>query len=911
MRTITTRRRGIALAAASAVAASTLLGLQTGPAAAAVPTPTHGATVDYFDDVYTNLGPNSVFETVTIERFKYILENVSGNVAFFIGDPSQASSQATIGHINAVAKQQGIDHIYNFTPKIDGDTLNVWDLSTSGLRALGRDYYATEGDSLITKFLSKDEDTPFTKDASTDPYLFVYNKDQVDGDDPDRIVSALTGVTTAADLDTAGEVEDYRDDVEDVLGAVEADDYVTTTNFEFQKATNNLRHAAGFPIAETHGGNILEDSDAEAGFRIKTLTYPELEHLLQQPGEFPILFGGTWCHNTRAIIKFVNADAQKYGIKTVYNFDFSLFSRGNGGSNYDHIRANPAEELEDGVLKAARPSHLYGDLVNTYLTNIVAEYKKTGDPGPNAPSPAFYFPGGNTSLPKQEARRIQVGHLLTYNKDHKDALGNDAPVVDQAIRNNDDGSNTEHMTEWWYTSGANLPVVGGNTDVLKGPTNTTSQAGINTLQNQRNFAKEAIDEIDTILGGLADRTFASTTSITGLGAGGDSALGVGAAPIVAVSVNSADYSSFISLNAANVNTAAVTGAGKPRGFVGVFKGDEQVGDAVRLSRTGAASITLPPQTAGAKSYTVRYLGRGDAIAASSTPLQFNVAGDLSTTTLSGPTSVVFGAGGTITATVPAGATGTVTLRGLPGAPIVAPVAEGVATIALPAAVPAGTHALVATYSGDDKYASSTTTTQRVLTVSKAASSVKASATGASYGTPATINITSTGPGTYVPTGNVRVSVAGGTYSATLDAQGRAVVALPRTLLPKIYAVTVIHEGDANLRAASTTTTLTVAKGSASAPKLVAKGLIKASKKGKATVTVKSPTGLAKAGGKVKIVLTKGKVKKTITTSLSSGKATVRLPKLAKGTWKAKVTYLGDTTYQAGKTVNAKLKVKKG
>jgi hypothetical protein len=66
------------------------------------------------------------------------------------------------------------------------------------------------------------------------------------------------------------------------------------------------------------------------------------------------------------------------------------------------------------------------------------------------------------------------------------------------------------------------------------------------------------------------------------------------------------------------------------------------------------------------------------------------------------------------------------------------------------------------------------------------------------------------------------------------------------------------------------------------------------KKGKATITVTSPNG-AKPAGKVTVTLTRGTSKKTVTVTLKSGKATVNLPKLKKGTWKLKATYAGSST----------------
>lgn len=937
---ITPSRRRAALAASLAVAASTLLGVPS--AHAAVPAATHGATVDYFDDVYTDLGANSVFETVTVERFEYLLKTKPGNFAFLIGDPKNASTQATIGLINAEAKQRGIKKIYNFTPKLDGDKLNLWDLSQSNLRngtasdpglplptqpadrtGSGLIQYETVGNRLLTDYLNKDTQTTFTKNGSTDPYLFVYNKDRTIGADQDRIVAALTGTKTATDLDTDPERTEYRSQVGAVLGSVP--ELATNTQFEFNRDEHNRRHYERYvknadPAKEAEnlvkfGGDILDAADNENGFRIETITYPELTHILTKSGDFSFLFGGTWCHNTAAIIKDTNRLAQEHGIKKVYNFDFSLSSTGNGGNDAFHIRDHARPDPATG--KVIRPSHLYGDVVNDYLTNAITENRTTADAavlgGPI--STVTYYPGGDTTKAPKEARKIQVGHVLTYNKDRVDALGNRAPVVDQAIRQNDDGGNTEHMTEWWHVKGRNLAATAGDV-TLVGSGSAASQAGADSIRNQRNFAKEGIDEIDAVLGGVADDTDSSTTSVSGLGGTGDPDPAVGATPTINVSVASATYAPFISLTSASGNlgggvvAAPSTATGKPRGLVGVFDGATQIGNAVRLKRDGTASITLPAQTAGKKAYTVRYLGRGDAIAASSTPLVFTVKGDLSTTTLTSPESAVFGTSGTITATVAeADASGKVTLTGLPGGPVQADLAGGLASFAIPAKLAVGTYPLVATYLGDDKYGSSTAKTS--LSIAKANASVTATASGAVYGNAGSVHIVATGPAGYVPTGPASVTVGGATYAATLDAQGRASVAVPRTLQPKAYAVTVVLSGDSNVRAASTTASLTVTKGTAKIAAGVVKKAPTSKKAGSYKVTVQAPSGLVKPTlGKVTVTLKKGSKVKKVTGTVTNGVVTLKVPKLAKGTWKVTIAYAGDGKYLKASGSGKAVKVKK-
>ncbi|MDR1790576.1 MAG: Ig-like domain repeat protein [Propionibacteriaceae bacterium] len=85
---------------------------------------------------------------------------------------------------------------------------------------------------------------------------------------------------------------------------------------------------------------------------------------------------------------------------------------------------------------------------------------------------------------------------------------------------------------------------------------------------------------------------------------------------------------------------------------------------------------------------------------------------------------------------------------------------------------------------------------------------------------------------------------------------------------------------------------------------LAKATVKSSAKASVKVTVKA-TGL-KPGGKVKV--TYGK--KSVTATVKSGKATVKLPKLKKGKYTLKVTYLGSTeTKKATYKKTLKLKVK--
>ncbi|WP_038951831.1 Ig-like domain-containing protein [Aeromicrobium massiliense] len=912
MSTTPNPRRRLALSVAAAVAAS---GLVAGaPSTAHAAPPSVGASIDYLADVYPGLGSDHVVENVTIERFEYLLKQ-PGRYAFLIGDPGNASTQATIGHVDDVAQRLGVEKVYTFTPKLDGDRLNVWDLSRSGLRTgtspdpaggnragQGRAQYEALGNRLLTEYLNKDTTPEFTKDESADPYLFVYDKDHTSGADEDRIVASLKGERTAADLDTPAEVTAYEDQVEDVLGSVPASSYTPRSNFTFLKDEVNRRHTStpAYADASKFGGEILADSDAADGWRIQTVTYPELVHLLQQPGDIPILFGGTWCHNTRAIIKDVNRIAQEDGIRTVYNFDFSLDSTGNAGSLAQHIRDNALPATVDGVTEVLRPSHLYGDLVSTYLSNAVTEYRTAADVAQlgGSVNAVSYLPGGDVTAEPKQARKIQVGHVLTYNKDHQDAFGNPAPVVDQAIRFNDDGGQTEHMTEWWYVAGRDYPAGDAR---LGGTYNVASEAGANGLQNQRAFAKEAIAEIDSVLGGLAGEDHATQVAVDA-----PASVPVGATPTVQVAVTAPGFAPFASFTKPSDSTTPSTGTARPRGEVGVFDGSELVVKA-RLSRAGTASLTLPAQTQGTKAYSVRYLGRGDSLSPSQAALALEVAGTATTTTLAGPAPIAYGAAGTVTATVTEGATGTVSLAGLPGGAVSAPVQAGKATFTVPAGTTPGSYALTATYGGDATYAGSTSSPVTVV-VRKNASALAVSAAGVRYGTPATVRVAVKGAAGRVPTGTVTLTGPTVRASGRLDAAGRATIVLPRGLRVGTHRITAVYQGDKVAVAASRTGSVTVVKALPGATRVAVPRSVKASKRAKVTVTVATPAGLAKASGPVTVKVSKGRTTRTVRATVRNGRVVVTLPRLARGTWSVKATYAGDASYTAGRTVAARLRV---
>lgn len=75
------------------------------------------------------------------------------------------------------------------------------------------------------------------------------------------------------------------------------------------------------------------------------------------------------------------------------------------------------------------------------------------------------------------------------------------------------------------------------------------------------------------------------------------------------------------------------------------------------------------------------------------------------------------------------------------------------------------------------------------------------------------------------------------------------------------------------------------------------------------VTITSPRGGAKATGRITITLKKGKATKTISGKLVRGTVTLKVPKLARGTWKVAISWSGDARYLAAKATGPSIKVK--
>ncbi|CAM3484475.1 Ig-like domain-containing protein [Nocardioides dubius] len=938
------RRRAAAVLAAAALAAAPLVGVSGAHAApdaprepssaTAYPEATKGATIDWFASAYPSLSEGSVFETVTIERFEYLLKKNTGRWAFLIGGPEDAHIQDAIAHIDAVAKAEGIEKVYNFDPNLDGEALSVFDLTGYNLYSAdnaGKDQFLDLGERLVTEYLSKDAETPFRlaadparpdqRVAADHPYFFVYD---AAGGASNRIVDAL--VTPPGDLSAPGAEAAYRADVKRVLDSASLD---VDTQWDFLSTEHNRRHFERYvrnadPAVEASnrkrfGGDIFEAERDLAGgdeddFRIQNITYPELIEILDSDGDFVLLFGGTWCHNTAAIIQQTAQYAREHGIKKVYNFDFSLDSTGNGGTLDKHIRDNAFRAISS-VQQQTRPAHLYGEILER-LANAQTQYRILDtETGIQSVSPVRYYEDGVVPNPsdlaegQKLARKIQVGHVLSYNR------AGDAPVLDQAIRsdwtNPEAGNppapqyagNVEYMTEWWFTAGHDASFDAADADHLRGSVNVTQVSGQNVLQNQRNFAREGLREIRDVIAGVAGG-YESSVTASGL----PTSVGAGeATPLTAQIDVTSLFGGYYSDRTASAQTAPLTGTRPLTGTVSISVDDEQVAE-VEIDADRSTTVTgeIPALSAGSHRIGYAYSGgNGGLVAGAEASHDLQVVAESATVTLSAPASLTYGAGGTATATVTEGATGTATLNGLPGGPLEADLDQGTATFAIPASLAAGDYVLTAGYAGDDTYASATSSAS-ALTVAKGLTVSSSSSVSTTFGKAGTLTVRVNSPSEAV-TGDVRLSGVGTAQTKALSG-GAVTFALPKTLAVKKYSASIDYLGSANLRPSKSQVSYTVAKGAVSKVTFTRTKTPTSKKSGGALVKVSVGSGLPSATGTIKLVIKKGATTRTVTKKLSKGSASVALPKLTRGTWTVSTQYLGSTTYASAKAKTVKLKV---
>lgn len=897
---------------------STLLGRASGvlaataaaAALAALPASATAATgPDYTEASYLQraLGlpandADPAIQPVTYDRFQWILQQ-PGDFAVLIGDPAtDASFAARAQDVESAAKAAGAQTVYWFNPnlsgnaKVDGLTEpnldirnpagitsipaasqakygNAWQSLIGlylgdGITAVPNDLNSESATVTITTGTATVNDAGNTAGQSTKvgdvnggglydytsgtpataqhSFFLIYNKADADG----KVVS-WTDLTTQSSASAA------KADVTTAIGTVGGANVDTSSEFDWWKSEVNARQVkqAG-NVAQGSAVPVLTDAADGADWRIHQITYPELVDLLEHNDDnnAVILFGGTWCPNTRPVLPSVNKYAKQNDVH-VYNFDTVLDGGLVGGattSSTNPLQVRNTQQSGSGgsAVQKANPSFLYGDLVDHYLTNIKTQYDYT-----TGGSSVTYYPGGDYSAAAATTtRKLQVPFVIGYRGDAGTA--DNGGVSRQWIIKKDDGTYTEYMSQWWYTN-PQANQLGITTIPLTAPiwAKLNTQLASFTWQTDPStvYPNTAADGDDadylvdadtaTVKYTAANGSTPASVTVTSGGSGAIAASPAALASALSALGGSAPANLAAAKTALIAQQVAGTVDANLTTVVGAW-GLAQLRKTKVLSTWGTA--TAPGSVAGGlaavRALDVFFSGlpRGvvsrrtvtaDTVTAGTAPkITIKIANDYGRVP-TGTVSLVVKQGDATVATA------------------TAPVAQDQASFTLPA-LGAGTYDYTLSY-GDDA---------QLLAFSE------------------------TGSLTVSPAPDVPVQTPPGTTTTTTT-----------TTPPPATTV----------KPAGTTTRVKVTK----VKGIVAKAPT-SKKPGKYTITIATPKGASAATGKVTIKLQKGKTTKTLTGTLKAGTVTLTLPKLARGTWKVTIAFPGDARYLTASASGAAVKVVK-
>jgi hypothetical protein len=888
--TLLARSTGVLAAAAAALALAAV------PASAAT-------SPDYTEASYLQraLGlpasdTNPVIEPVTFDRFQWLLQQ-PGDHAVLIGDPAtDATFAARAQDVEAAAKAAGAKAVSWFNPnlsgsaKVDGVTEPALDIRNpagitqlpaasqakygsawlglvgsylgDGVTATWNEPHSEEGTIDATTGTTTVNDAGRTPGQSTKvgdanggalydyttgapatvghSFFFIYNKADADG----KVVS-WTDLTAQPGSAAA------KADVTTAIGTVGAANVTDISEFAWWKDEVDARQKDQAPTtAQGVDVPVLADAADGTDWRIHQITYPELVDLLEHNDDnnAVILFGGTWCPNTRPVLSAVNKHARQNDVQ-VYNFDTVLDGGFAGGATTSS--ANPLQIRntqswavdKTTTIQKSNPSFLYGDLVDHYLTNIKTQYDYT-----KGQSAVTYYRGGDYASALTTTSKLQVPFVIGY-RGAKGAEDNGG-VTRQWIIKKDDGSYTEYMSQWWYTN-PQPNQLGITTIPLTAPIWATINAQLASFTWQTDpkayYPNTAIDTDDADYLVDADKATVKYTAANGSTPASITVTSGGATTISPAALSAAlsalGASAPANLPAARTALIAqqVAGTVDPNltTVVGAW-GVAQLRKTKVLNTWGSA--TVPGSVAGGLA----------AVHALDVFFSGLPRGVVSRRTVTAD-PVVAGTAPKITVKidndygrVPTGTLSLVVKQGdATVATASAAVAQDQASFTLPA-LATGTYAYTLSY-GDDAQLLAFTDTGS-LTVTPAP-------VGDPPASPATPITTKTPPATKP------VTLAGTTT---------------RVKLGKVKGL--------------------VAKAPTS------------KKGGKYTITVATPKGAKAPTGKVTIKLKKGKTTKTVTGTLKAGKVTIALPKLARGTWKVTISFPGDARYLKASVAGASIKI---
>lgn len=382
----------------------------------------------YYNSDYAYLEDEaSVYQSITLEEAYYLFQQ-EGNYLILLGGSWCGNTTPVIGYINEVAKEYGVSTIYNLDFRLDGTSRSSHIRETKGAQSQdaeipGSKYNYLYGE-IVTRWLTNLNDfveykvdtesaLTYTNAAGEDvvvpkvqvPFLFLYNKDHAAEDGtPAPIVAGFELMKrrddfVAEEVVNQAAIDEYKQQLRDqVFGAVSQVTLADFTDADYIRLSYN----------EKSGQEIFA---ADAEIAIETLTYKQLQWLLDQEGTVILLLGGSWCPNTQAVIRIVNDFAVANGV-TVYNFDTKL-DGGYARRFWEYARDLHIRDNENEFVA------LYVDLVLQYFQNLETEYTiESGN--------TIHY--DNADGETVTAQKLQVPYLLVYTKGLEDEYAHYVPI---------------------------------------------------------------------------------------------------------------------------------------------------------------------------------------------------------------------------------------------------------------------------------------------------------------------------------------------------------------------------------------------------------------------------------------------------------------------------------------------------
>lgn len=890
--------------AAAVAAALVPLGIASANASAA---PVRSAiTTDYTSASYLHdtLGlprsdPDPAIDTITYGHFQWLLQQ-PGQYAVLIGDPATDPRFVERAQdVESAARAAGVDTVYWFNPNLSGSArvagvrqppLDIRDPASVALTANSQRTYGYAWQNLVSRGLGNGvswsgsgigggsptvttqtgrpeivNDSGAAAGQSTEVgnpdggALYDYSETDTPGDVTDTYFlvydkDATRGgqpqrIVSWVNLSERADSADARADVTTAIGAVGAANLDAPAQFAWWKSDVNERQA--YNSSPASNGDIPVLTDADADWHVEQITFPELIHLLESDAtigrDAVLLFGGAWCPNTRPVLPAINRYARDNDVH-VFNYDTVLDGGNIAGSATSG--SNPFQTRNNHG-SGAHPSNLYGHLFDHYIKNAKTQYTL-------ASNTISYYPNGDTGASEIRTRRLQVPYLIGYQ-----GRAGDGPydgVTRQWISDLGNGSYVEYMSQWQWTNPQPNRI---------GYTAAPSDAAIWTTLNRQIAEFTWKTDVTTLFpntGIVTDNGdflgAADTARVTYTPANGGTPASVSIVANGPVAINPA---ALAAAEAALGDALPASAAAARTALLNAFVADADPGLIANLSTVAAAwQIANTRKTTLINAWgdgpTVRGVAGGVAAVRAAEIFFGGLPGGVVSTQTVTADPVKQGTAPTITITIandygrtPAGNVALVVRHGATTVHTAsAAVAGNVASFTLPA-LAAGTYDYTLTYQGDDQIAG------------------------------------------FVKSGSLTVT-APDPVPDTRDPGVQPPVVTPPVVDPPVAKPPVAPRPVVRKAKARK-----VAGAVLKAPTRTRGGVYK--------VTIAAPKGGAKAGGKIKVTLKKGKKTKVLTATVKRGVATVRLPKLARGTWKVKISWAGDARYRGASVAGPAIKVK--